>query len=70
MLAKCGLPVRLPSHFDTDAVMDAMMHDKKFREGRMVYIVPTAIGRVEIDKHMSVERVGRTLEQLKEETEV
>ena len=70
VLAKCGLPVRLPSHFDTDAVMDAMMHDKKFREGRMVYIVPTAIGRVEIDKHMSVERVGRTLEQLKEETEV
>ncbi|EXX91325.1 3-dehydroquinate synthase [Paenibacillus darwinianus] len=70
VLAKCGLPVRLPSHFDTDAVMDAMMHDKKFKEGRMVYIVPTAIGQVEIDKNMSADRVRRMVEQLKEEAEV
>jgi len=67
VLAKCGLPVRLPAHFDTDAIMDAMRHDKKFKEGRMVFIVPTAIGDVVIDKNMSAERVRRIVEQLKEE---
>jgi 3-dehydroquinate synthase len=67
VLAKCGLPVRLPAHFDTDAIMEAMSHDKKFKEGRMVYIVPKAIGEVYIDKNMSAERVRRVVEQLKEE---
>jgi 3-dehydroquinate synthase len=67
VLAKCGLPVRLPAHFDTDAIMEAMSHDKKFREGRMVYIVPKAIGEVYIDKNMSAERVRRVVEELKEE---
>jgi len=67
VLGKCGLPVRLPAHFDTDAIMAAMSHDKKFKEGRMVYIVPKAIGEVYIDKNMSAERVRRVVEQLKEE---
>ena len=66
-LAKCGLPVRLPAALDTDAIMNAMMHDKKFKEGSMVYVVPTAIGKVVIDKNMSAERVRRVVEQLKEE---
>lgn len=67
VLVKCGLPVRLPAHYDTDAIMDAMRHDKKFKEGRMVFIVPTAIGEVVINKDMSAERVRRVVEQLKEE---
>jgi len=67
VLAKCGLPVRLPAELDTDAIMDAMMHDKKFKEGSMVYVVPKAIGQVAIDKNMSAERVRRIVEQLKEE---
>ena len=47
-LGRAGLPVSLPEHFDTDAVMSAMMHDKKFGEGSMVFVVPTAVGTVEI----------------------
>lgn len=67
LLAKFGLPVALPAHLDTDAIMAAMMHDKKFREGKMVFIVPTDIGKVEIDKQMSAEWVRETVEQLKGE---
>ena len=33
--------------------MEAMMHDKKFAEGTMVFIVPVAIGKVEINKSVS-----------------
>ncbi|CAM4220661.1 3-dehydroquinate synthase [Paenibacillus tarimensis] len=64
----CGLPVGIPANYDTEAIMSAMMRDKKFREGRMVFVVPTAIGRVVIDKNMSADLVRRTVEQLKGET--
>ncbi|MCP3772445.1 3-dehydroquinate synthase [Paenibacillus sp. MZ04-78.2] len=64
---KFGLPTRIPAHFDTEAIMRAMMHDKKFSEGRMVYIIPTAIGKVEINKNVSAEWVREIVERLKRE---
>ncbi len=45
---KFGLPVRIPESCSTDEIMSAMLHDKKFSEGNMVFVVPTAIGSVEI----------------------
>ncbi|GGF88795.1 3-dehydroquinate synthase [Paenibacillus abyssi] len=67
VLKRCELPVRLPAHLDVDAIMEAMMHDKKFKEGKMVYIVPTGIGEVEINKSVSAAQVRAIVEQLKEE---
>ncbi|MEK3881448.1 3-dehydroquinate synthase [Paenibacillus sp. PL2-23] len=69
VLAKCGLPVSLPKHYDVDDIMAAMMHDKKFKEGKMVFVVPTAIGKVEIKSDVSVEWVREIVEQLKLEAE-
>jgi 3-dehydroquinate synthase len=67
ILSRFGLPVRLPEHMDTEQIMSAMMHDKKFKEGKMVFIIPTAIGKVEINHQISVEWVRETVEQLKRE---
>jgi 3-dehydroquinate synthase len=67
ILKKFELPVKLPEHLDTDAIMKAMMHDKKFKEGNMVFIVPTAIGKVEINKSVRTDWVREVVEQLKEE---
>ncbi|AZN40724.1 3-dehydroquinate synthase [Paenibacillus albus] len=67
VLSRVGLPVRLPEHLDTDEIMRAMMHDKKFQEGTMVFIVPTAIGTVEINKSVSSALVREIVEQLKQE---
>jgi 3-dehydroquinate synthase len=67
VLGKFGLPTRLPAHLDTDRIMSAMMHDKKFKEGKMVFIIPTAIGKVEIRKDVSAEWVREVVEQLKRE---
>ncbi|MUG71729.1 MULTISPECIES: 3-dehydroquinate synthase [Paenibacillus] len=64
---KFGLPTRIPAHFDTDAIMRAMMHDKKFNEGKMVYIVPTEIGKVEINKNVSADLVRDIVDRLKQE---
>jgi len=68
-LSKCGLPVRLPGHFNVDDVMEAMMHDKKFTEGTMVFIVPTAIGKVEIKPNVPVQWIREIVEELKQEDE-
>jgi 3-dehydroquinate synthase len=67
VIRKAGLPIKLPSHYDTDSIMVAMMRDKKFKEGNMVFIVPIDIGRVEINKAVSADRVRAIVEQLKEE---
>lgn len=69
VLAKAGLPVRLPEHLDVDKIMEAMMHDKKFAEGTMVFVVPTAIGSVEIKSDVSIQWVREIVEQLKQEVQ-
>ncbi|TVY11618.1 3-dehydroquinate synthase [Paenibacillus cremeus] len=64
---KFGLPTAIPAHMDTDAIMSAMMHDKKFSESKIVYIVPTDIGKVEINKNVSADWVRDIVDQLKQE---
>ncbi|NOU97550.1 3-dehydroquinate synthase [Paenibacillus sp. LMG 31456] len=67
ILQAFGLPVSVPADLDTDAIMNAMMHDKKFSEGNMIYIIPTEIGKVEINKNVSAAWVREVVEQLKQE---
>jgi 3-dehydroquinate synthase len=65
LFEKFGLPVAIPPHLNTDKIMSAMMHDKKFKEGSMIYIVPKRIGEVEIRKDVKPEQVRAIVEQLK-----
>ncbi|MHA6483895.1 3-dehydroquinate synthase [Paenibacillus sp. strain BS8-2] len=69
VLERCGLPVVLPQHLNVDAIMSAMMHDKKFAEGTMVFVVPTSIGSVEIKSDVSVSWVREIVEELKLEVQ-
>lgn len=67
LFRKVGLPVRIPSDLQTVDIMRAMLHDKKFSEGKMVFVVPTAIGTVEIRKDVSSEWVEEIVNGLREE---
>jgi 3-dehydroquinate synthase len=67
ILHKFGLSTRLPAHLDTDKIMAAMMHDKKFQDGKMVFIVPTDIGKVVIRNDVSADGVREIVEELKRE---
>ncbi len=69
MLRALELPVTLPDDMDTEALMAAMQRDKKFREGKMVYIVPTGLGRVEIANDVEADDVRDIIERLKEKEE-
>jgi 3-dehydroquinate synthase len=67
IFASFGLPTRIPQDMSVEAIMSAMMHDKKFKDGKMVFIIPTAIGSVEINKKMNVEWVREVVKELQEE---
>ncbi len=47
VLSAWGLPVRCPP-FDADAILEAMAHDKKRRGRSLRWVLPHAIGEVEI----------------------
>ena len=57
----------LPAAFAPDAIWEAMNHDKK-RRGRILrWILPRAIGRVEIVEDVPMDIVKSVLQELSEE---
>jgi 3-dehydroquinate synthase len=66
-LQKLDLPIQLPGHLSTEAIMQALMHDKKFSEGLMVFVVMTRIGAVEIRKDIQADWIREIIEELKRE---
>lgn len=67
LLEKFGLPTALPKHIDTESLISALLHDKKFKENRIVFVLPVAIGKVDIVSDITLEEVRSVIEQLKEE---
>ncbi|WP_068617111.1 3-dehydroquinate synthase [Paenibacillus tuaregi] len=67
ILEKFGLPTALPKHVDTEQLISALLHDKKFKENLIVFVLPVAIGKVEIVSDITLDEVRSVIEQLKEE---
>ena len=67
VIRKFGLPIRLPAHYDREQIMNAMMHDKKFKDGKMVFVVPVAIGQVEIRNDIEADWIRAIIDELKQE---
>lgn len=67
LLTSFGLPVAIPQHMDTEQIMQAMMRDKKFKEGQMIFVIPVEIGKVEIRSGISYDMVKEVVEELKRE---
>lgn len=65
MLKALNLPVVLPDHLKEDDLMAAMKHDKKFKEGTMIFVVPDSIGSVSIVKDIPEQLVRDILKQLR-----
>jgi shikimate kinase/3-dehydroquinate synthase len=63
VLSAWGLPVRCPS-FEADAIWDAMAHDKKRRGRSLRWVLPRAIGQVEITEDVPRDVVLAVLRDL------
>jgi 3-dehydroquinate synthase len=52
------------------SVMEAMQHDKKVRDGAVHFVLPIAIGRVEITRQVPLELVQQTVKTLIDENKI
>jgi 3-dehydroquinate synthase len=62
-LAAWGLPTRLPS-YPIHTILDAMVHDKKRRAGRLRWVLPRRMGAVEIIDDVPISAVDEVLREL------
>ncbi len=61
LLAKLGLPVAVPK-MDSQELVEAMRHDKKARQGKLNFVLPTEMGHVELVADVSEQLVREVLE--------
>jgi 3-dehydroquinate synthase len=64
LIQKTGLPTQLPASFNTEAVLDMLTTDKKVKAGRVRFIMPTAIAKVEITDRVPAENILKALRQM------
>ena len=64
VIAAAGLPLAWPA-LDPQAVLGCLQGDKKVRSGRVRFVLPTAIGAVEIRDDVEPEIIVLALERLK-----
>lgn len=61
LLAAYGLPISFPTSIDPQDILDRTMHDKKVRQGRVRWVLPTSIGSVTVRDDVPVEVVRLVL---------
>ncbi|MNI86738.1 3-dehydroquinate synthase [compost metagenome] len=57
----------MPNHLDENEIISAMMHDKKFKESQIVFVLPVSIGKVEVVSDVKLEEVISVIQELKKE---
>ncbi len=63
LIQRCGLPNAWPD-LDPYAVLHTLQGDKKVKDGRLRFVLPTAIGHVEIRDNINRDEILRCLDQL------
>ena len=61
LIQKAGLPTKLPTGLDINAIADALQTDKKVKDGKVRFILPTQIGIVEITDKVPTETICKVL---------
>ena len=64
LLEQFGLPTRLPPKFPRRKILDAVMVDKKFEDGKIRFIVTSRIGTASLTKNVTLDDIRDAVEQL------
>jgi 3-dehydroquinate synthase len=63
LLAAYGLPTTFPTDIDTQQILDLTLHDKKVQNKRVRWVLPTAVGRVEVRQDVPADLVRAVVEE-------
>jgi len=58
LVARAGLPVELPSDITADDLKEFFYRDKKVVEGRLTFVLPAAIGQVDVFRDLPEEELN------------
>ncbi|HLO48928.1 MAG TPA: 3-dehydroquinate synthase, partial [Kamptonema sp.] len=61
LIEKAGLPIKLPSGLDIEAILDTLQTDKKVKDGKVRFVLPTQIGTVSITDRVDAEVIRLVL---------
>jgi 3-dehydroquinate synthase len=64
LLGQFGLPTRLPSNFPRKKILDALKFDKKFRRGKVRFVVTPRIGVAYVADNVTLDDVHEAVKQL------
>lgn len=64
LIQKTGLPSQLPDGIDIEAILDSLQTDKKVKAGKVRFILPKQIGKVEITDEVPSDTIRQVLGQM------
>ena len=64
LLARFGLPTRLPPKFPRKKILDAVKFDKKFESGKIRFVVTPRIGAAYVADNVMLEDIREAVEAL------
>lgn len=65
LIQKCGLPTQLPADFDPPQVLDLLLSDKKVKDGKVRFVLPTEIGQVTLTHEVPKQMILGSIEAMK-----
>ena len=64
LIKKAGLPTQLPGGLDIEAIIDTLQTDKKVKDGKVRFILPTQIGQVTVTDQVPRDVIAQVLKQI------
>ncbi|OKH28041.1 3-dehydroquinate synthase [Chroogloeocystis siderophila] len=64
LIQKTGLPTKLPTGIDRDAIVDALQTDKKVKAGKVRFVLPTQMGVVKVTDQVSSQAIYQVLQRM------
>lgn len=62
LIEKAGLPTKLPAGVDIEGIIDSLQNDKKVKDGKVRFILPTQIGVVTITDEVPSDTIRQVLQ--------
>ena len=64
VLRRFELPTRLPKNFPRDKIFDALKFDKKFKGGKIRFVVASKIGAAQVSRNVTTEDIREAIDRL------